>query len=106
MASKTIVMLEDDLDGGGATESISFAFEGKSYTIDLNDKNAAKFRKAIDPFVSAARRESSNTRTNSRAQTAKRTDVADIRAWAREQGYTVSQRGRIAKEIQEAYDAA
>ena len=57
MASKTLVVLEDDIDGGEAAETLHFALEGKSYVIDLNDKNAAKFRKAVAPYVAAARRE-------------------------------------------------
>ena len=105
MASRTIITLDDDLDGGAATESFSFAFEDKSHAVDLNDKNSARFRKAMAPFVAAARRENTAKASNP-AKAASRSDVANIRAWAREQGYPVSERGRIAKEVQEAYDAA
>jgi len=47
MAQKVHITLEDDLDGGDATETVSFGLDGRSYEIDLNDKNAGKLRKAL-----------------------------------------------------------
>ena len=41
MAQKVHITLEDDLDGGDATETVAFGLDGRSYEIDLNDKNAA-----------------------------------------------------------------
>lgn len=35
-----------------------------------------------------------------------RDQVQAVRDWARQNGYTVSDRGRIAKSIQDAFDAA
>lgn len=106
MASKTLVLLEDDLDGGDASETLHFAFDGKSYAIDLNDKNAAKFRKAIAPFVEAARREGSIPRSKLRTHVPTDVDPKAVRAWASSNGYTVSARGRVSSEIIGAYKAA
>jgi hypothetical protein len=106
VASKVITTIEDDLDGGKADETLRFAFEGKSFMIDLSSKNAEKFRKAVAPYVAAARREGSIARQNGRPAGTGRSDIALIRAWARENGYTISERGRVAKEIQDAYDAS
>ena len=36
----------------------------------------------------------------------RRSSTSDIRAWAQEQGYEVSSRGRVSSEIREAYEAA
>jgi hypothetical protein len=47
--------LTDDIDGSDAVETLRFAFDGRSYEIDLNKKNAAAFRKAVGPYVKAAR---------------------------------------------------
>jgi hypothetical protein len=47
MAQKVHIVLEDDLDGSAATETVSFGLDGKTYEIDLNDKNAAKLRDAL-----------------------------------------------------------
>ena len=37
MAKKTVVLLEDDIDGSEATETLSFALDGSEYEIDLNE---------------------------------------------------------------------
>lgn len=111
MAQKTIVHLVDDLDGGDADETVSFGLDGNSYEIDLSKANAGKIREALAPFVGAARKATSGGRPAgrrgagpSRRQSSDRTN--DIRRWAREQGYQVSDRGRIARNIEEAYNAA
>lgn len=111
MAQKTIVSLIDDLDGESADETVRFGLDGAPYEIDLSEKNATKLRESLAPFVAAARRTGGRqtqsrrgTRTSSRSGGTDRT--ADIRAWARTNGYTVSGRGRIASNIVEAYDKA
>lgn len=48
-----IVTLVDDLDGSEASETIEFSFDGKTYEIDLNTKNAGTFRAALAPYVEA-----------------------------------------------------
>ncbi|MGI8870770.1 MAG: histone-like nucleoid-structuring protein Lsr2, partial [Mycobacteriales bacterium] len=58
MARKVITLLEDDIDGGDAAESIEFSLDGSNYFIDLNEQNAIKLREALAPFVAAARRTS------------------------------------------------
>jgi Lsr2 len=58
MVKRTVVELdEDDLDGGPATETLSFGFEGIGYSIDLSKKNADRFRKLMAPYLNAARRD-------------------------------------------------
>lgn len=115
MAQKVQVMLVDDLDGTEATETVSFALDGNSYEIDLTDAHAAELRDALAPWVGAARRASgsrsaprgSSGRT-SRPSTAgsDRERVQAVREWARANGHTVSDRGRLSAEVQRAYDAA
>jgi len=56
MAQTVIVQLTDDIDGGEADETISFALNGKSYEIDLNSKNVDRLREAFAPFIEKARR--------------------------------------------------
>jgi hypothetical protein len=107
VASRTIVQIEDDIDGGEASETLNFAFDGKSYAIDLSSKNADKFRDAIAPFVGAARREGSIAKPFGR-KTSASTDVDPkaVRAWARSNGHSINARGRVGAEIIEAYKAA
>ncbi|MFI7587935.1 Lsr2 family protein [Spongisporangium articulatum] len=110
MAQKVQVILVDDIDGGEAEESVSFSLDGAAYEIDLNAKNAEKLREALAPWVGHARRVSGRGRSAGRpaakAKSAKRADLADVRAWARSKGHEVSDRGRISAEIMDAYDAA
>ena len=44
MSSKVLVVLEDDLDGSKASETVTFAIDGTQYEIDLNEQNAQKLR--------------------------------------------------------------
>ena len=70
MSSKVLVILEDDVDGSKASETITFAIDGAQYEIDLNDQNAKKLRDALDGYVSKARKVSGRTRkTQSRSTT-------------------------------------
>lgn len=47
MAQKATVVLEDDLEGDPADETVRFGFGGAEYEIDLSKKNAAAFRKKL-----------------------------------------------------------
>ena len=47
MAKQIQEILIDDLDGGEANETVSFAIDGSSYEIDLSDLNAKKLRDAL-----------------------------------------------------------
>lgn len=108
MAQKVQVVLVDDVDGGEAHETVSFALDGVSYEIDLNSDNAARLRDAMAPWVGNARRVGGRARTGRRGGGAPRAaggKNAEIREWARSQGYDVSDRGRIPAEVKAAYDA-
>ncbi|HZI96103.1 MAG TPA: Lsr2 family protein [Actinomycetales bacterium] len=108
MAQKVQVILVDDIDGGDASETISFALDGVSYEIDLNDKNAASLRDALATWVGHGRRVAgrSSSRRGSGRSSSGNTDTAAIREWARSNGHKVSDRGRISAEVLAAYSAA
>ncbi|WP_462187377.1 MULTISPECIES: histone-like nucleoid-structuring protein Lsr2 [unclassified Frankia] len=109
MAQKTIVSLIDDLSGEEADETVRFGLDGAQYEIDLSEKNATKLRESLAPFVTAARRSGGRAaggRRGVRAASRRTGGTTDIREWARSNGYTVSDRGRIASNIVEAYDKA
>ncbi|MEP9385189.1 Lsr2 family protein [Nocardioides sp. KR10-350] len=105
MAQKVQILLEDDIDGGEATQTVTFGFDGTTYEIDLNDKNAAKLQKALTPFIEAGRKVS---KTGGRAKKATTggASAAEIRAWAKSNGYEVPDRGRIPAEVRSAFDSA
>lgn len=107
MAQQVITQLVDDLDGGEANQTITFSWGSAQYEIDLSDKNVEKMAKAFDPFISKARKVGrSSSKTTGAARKATRSDLAEIREWAKANGHEVSDRGRVAQEIVDAYDAA
>ncbi len=118
MARRIFHQLVDDIDGtvleAESGETVLFSLDGVAYEIDLSDDNAARLRAALAPYIDAGRSVSARAATGSSpsaggARTQKRAgqrDYAPIRAWAAENGYTVSERGRVAAEVLDAYDAA
>ncbi len=107
MARKVQVLLEDDIDGTPGAETVLFCLDGKSYEIDLSEKNAEKLREAFAPWIGAGRRVSGAAVTEPRRRVARRSeDTADIRRWAAENGIPVSTRGRISADLRARYEAA
>jgi len=114
MAQKHVIQLHDDLDGSEAHETVQFSLDGKHYEIDLKNEHAQMLRDSLGRFVGAARvvnpgrvgrpagRRASHARVASSADKAR---LAAIREWARHNGYTVADRGRIPTHIEAAYDA-
>lgn len=109
VAQKVQVLLVDDLDGGEADETVTFALDGKTYEIDLTTANADKLRGLLDPYVKGGRRtggRASGGRGKARAASGGSQDTAQIRAWAKENGYDVNDRGRVPATIRQAYEDA
>lgn len=106
MAQKVKVLLIDDLDGSDADETISFAVDGVTYEIDLNAENAAELREAFAKWIGHARKAGGRRTTRRAASSSGGGNTAAIREWARDNGYKVSDRGRVSAEIREAYAAA
>lgn len=105
MASVTKVHLVDDVDGGEAVESIAFGLDGTAYDIDLSEKHAAELRDIFAPYVASARRNGGRTPAGRTTMPpASREDGSAIREWAAQNGFTVSSRGRIRREVREAYE--
>ena len=108
----TDVQLIDDIDGTPATTTIRFTFDGKNYIIDLSEQHADEFNKALAPYIEHARRarrapaNKRKSRSSSEAARVKRQKNAEIRAWALENGVTVSKRGQLGQETIAAYEAA
>ncbi|ACL42513.1 LSR2-like protein (plasmid) [Pseudarthrobacter chlorophenolicus A6] len=108
MAKKTVVLLEDDIDGSKATETLSFALDGSEYEIDLNEGHANELRDALARFTEAGRKVAGG-----RGRPAVRTksshggpDAKAVRMWAAENGIQVNTRGRIQADVVEKYEAA
>ncbi|KNX36174.1 histone-like nucleoid-structuring protein Lsr2 [Luteipulveratus halotolerans] len=106
MAQKIQVLLVDDVDGGDAEETVTFGLDGVTYEIDLSSANAARLRDELATWIGHARRTGGRRATGRAAASSSRQDLNKVREWGRANGYTVSDRGRVSKELQEAYDKA
>lgn len=99
MAQKIQTFFVDDIDGGEAEGTIRFGLDGADYEIDLSGANAAKLRKALDPYIVNGRRTIGGVRAGQRRPPrGKSTDGLDsqaVRDWAKSQGIHVKERGRI-----------
>jgi nucleoid-associated protein Lsr2 len=107
MAQKVHIVLEDDMDGSDATQTVSFGLDGTSYEIDLNDKHAGDLRDALAPYVGHARKANGPRRgRRSQAAAGGGHSAKEIRDWARSSGHQVPERGRIPASVREAFEAA
>lgn len=108
MAQRVHIVLEDDLDGTDAEETVTFGLDGVTYDIDLSADNAAALRDALAVYTASARRTSgrASSRRSSRSRPAHGPSPAEVRDWARTEGYEVSDRGRVPADVRAAYDTA
>jgi hypothetical protein len=112
MGQRIEVVLTCDLHDGDvpAEETVTFAVDGTTYAFELCADHLREFRDTVGRYVGAARRADQPRRGRRRTEAAparrSATDLSEVRAWARSQGYKVSDRGRISAEVQEAFEAA
>jgi hypothetical protein len=111
MARKMIVQLTDDIDGteidSSTGETVAFSYKGKNYEIDLSAKHAKALESALAPYISAGRQNKTTgtTITLPRSKSPKE-DLAELREWAKNNGYTVAERGRVSAEVRAAFEAS
>lgn len=104
MAQRVQIILEDDIDGSLAAETLNFGLDGVNYEIDLSEANAAMLRADLELWVSKARRVGG--RRNVVKKSAGKSNTAAIREWAEAQGIELNARGRIPFDIRERYEAS
>jgi hypothetical protein len=97
MAQKIEAVLVDDLTGEPAAETVQFGLEGRHYEIDLTTAHAQQLRAELEAYVRGARPV---------APPRPKQNAAVIRTWARQNGYQVSDRGRIHRDVIAAYRQA
>jgi hypothetical protein len=105
MARHIIHQLVDDIDGtilnSGEGETVAFSIDGRSYEIDLKLEHVERLSEALAPYIAAARQTSAPMARRKN----QRRNVDEIRTWARANGFTVSDRGRIPAEVQRAFQS-
>lgn len=112
MVKKIIEQYVSDLSGVDVPDSsgsLKFAFDGRSYEIDLTESERAQFEAAIKPYTAVARPAQARSKSGRAGATGSSTGGVDpklVRTWAREHGHQVPDRGRIPAPVVEAYHAA
>jgi hypothetical protein len=84
----------------------AFSLDGRDYEIDLCVRHSQKFDEVFHKFADRARKASSRVSRVKRRTSAHRRHSAEIRSWAKNNGFTVSDRGRIPAEVITRYNAS
>jgi hypothetical protein len=120
MAQRVKVRLVDDLDGGEADETVTFALDGKPREIELSNENAAKFRELLEPYMTASRPAApdniaakgvpaatvpvdADATPPPLTQAQQREEAASIRAWCARHHLPVKPLGRIPLATRKAW---
>ncbi|MFF4507627.1 Lsr2 family protein [Streptomyces sp. NPDC001401] len=112
MAQKVVTTYVDDLTGEESSEiaTHSILIDGAGVEIDLTDENYEKLLEILNPYLHAdgARRirGTAKAKGTSKASAGGREDSSAIRAWAKANGFEVSDRGRVPAAVREAYEKA
>ncbi|MFF6984357.1 Lsr2 family protein [Streptomyces sp. NPDC008343] len=109
MAQKIVTIYTDDLTGAEAHEVSTHAFSlnGVKYEIDLTPENYDKLDAALRPFIEKGRKRRRGRKpARTRGADTAGVSAEEMRAWARQNGYDVNVRGRIPKEVRDAFEAA
>lgn len=110
MAQRVDVVVTDDFDGTPGAQSVYFGLDGVEYTVDLSTDHEKQFREFLGAYIGVGRRigrggSASPTRKRPKSDSAGDETVV-IRAWARDNGYPVKERGRVPQSVKDAYHAA
>lgn len=116
MVQKQVITYTDDVTGEEAEDitTHTILIDGAGVEIDLTGASHDRLLEILHPYLSAAgaRRvrgtvgEVSSKGKRRGVATAGSGDTALIRAWAKENGHEVSDRGRVSAEVREAYAKA
>lgn len=110
MAQQTRTVFVDDLTGKEIPEdnavTLRFSYGGNDFEIDLSSDNAAQLDEALRPYIDAARRVRGGSTSKPKSSAPAGTSLQEIREWARANGHTLSDRGRISADILSAYRQA
>jgi hypothetical protein len=108
MAQKIQTLFIDDIDGGEAEGTVRFGLDGTEYEIDLSSKHDGELRSALRKYIDHARKVSGPSRKTAigRGRKPSAVDTVAVRAWARDNGYDIKDRGRVPAELVTKYREA
>ncbi|WP_190818135.1 histone-like nucleoid-structuring protein Lsr2 [Saccharopolyspora pogona] len=94
MAERIQVELVDDVDGSPANHTVTFALDGVTYEIDLNDEHAQRLRAVLDRYIKAARAPKPEPARSTRQQEREEEQVRQVNKQLTEQIRGAAQRTR------------
>jgi nucleoid-associated protein Lsr2 len=108
MAQQIQTLFIDDIDGGAAEGTVRFALDGTDYEIDLSGKHGDELRSTLRKYVDHARKVGGTARrpAGRGGRRPSAIDTVAVRAWARENGYDIKDRGRVPADVVAKYQAA
>ena len=109
MAQKIQTLFIDDIDGGEADGTVRFSLDGTEYEIDLNARHTDELRTTLNSYIEHSRKVGGAARRAAAARGGRRASSVDtvaVRAWAREHGYDIKDRGRVPADLVAKYEEA
>ena len=108
MAQQVQTLFIDDIDGGAAEGTVRFALDGTDYEIDLSGKHSGELHDALRRYIDHARKVGGTARRPGArpGRKASAMDTVAVRAWARENGFEIKDRGRVPADLVAKYQAA
>lgn len=99
------MILVDDLDPNDIenVQTVTFSFQGYAYEIDLSARHTADLAKALTPYIRAARPAQGAAAKSSGSRKSRSSVMTQVRAWARDKGIEIGERGRIPANVVEQY---
>ncbi|MFJ5221208.1 Lsr2 family protein [Streptomyces sp. NPDC088354] len=107
MAQKVLTIFTDDITGETSDDvaTHSFALDGVTYEIDLSADSYDSLLEELGPYLGAGRRVGGRVKRSTAPKPTQSSDeTAKVRAWAKENGYEINNRGRVPASIREAYE--
>ncbi|MFJ2203404.1 Lsr2 family protein [Streptomyces violaceusniger] len=106
MAQKIVTIYTDDLTGEENPEAAThiLALDGVTYELDLGPDSYDQLLEAMAPFTRVGRKTGKGRKDVRKGALGETT--ARIRAWAKENGFAVSERGRVPADVHEAFAKA
>ena len=111
MAERTVITMVDDIDG--STDDVvtcAFGLGDSHFEIDLNAAHREELESVLGKFVAAGRQirgeKAAGQQRPAKVDRSDQQQAHAIRQWAKDNGYDVSERGRISRTLVEAFEAA
>jgi hypothetical protein len=109
MAQKIQTLFIDDIDGSDADGTVRFGIDGTAYEIDLSAPHNEELRGIFTNYIAHARKVGGAARRGTASRGARKTSAIDTvaaRAWARQNGFDIKERGRVSAAVVSKYREA